>query len=270
MEWTDEALQAVSRVPFFVRKRVKRRVEEETRHEGGKRVTLNDVDRTRKRFLNKMDTEIRGYQLDGCFGTDICPHRAVEQAGLMERLEAILSAADLVAFLRRHVDGPLKFHHEFRVTISYCPNSCSQPQIKDVGIIGARMPATTEKACTGCGACAAACQESAVCLDGDYPVIHTNKCVFCGKCADACPEGVITDRARGFRIQLGGKLGRHPLLARELDGIYTMAETAAILERCLHYYKEHSTQGQRFAEVLDERNDDLIGELNDTYGKNKR
>ena len=28
----------------------------------------------------------------------------------------------------------LKFHHEFRVTVADCPNSCSQPQIKDIGI----------------------------------------------------------------------------------------------------------------------------------------
>jgi len=34
VNWTDEAKQALSRVPFFVRKRVKKRVEEEAERFG--------------------------------------------------------------------------------------------------------------------------------------------------------------------------------------------------------------------------------------------
>jgi len=45
VDWTDESKQAVSRVPFFVRKRVKKRVEEEAGRFGAKTVTLLDASR---------------------------------------------------------------------------------------------------------------------------------------------------------------------------------------------------------------------------------
>ena len=44
MKWTEEAKKAVSRAPFFVRKRVQRRVEEEAARSGSDEVTLEHVD----------------------------------------------------------------------------------------------------------------------------------------------------------------------------------------------------------------------------------
>jgi dissimilatory sulfite reductase (desulfoviridin) alpha/beta subunit len=55
---------------------------------------------------------------------------------------------------------------------------------------------------------------------------------------------------QGYRIQLGGKLGRHPQLARELDGIYSPRRTLQIVEHCIDFYMEHCLAGERFAEVL--------------------
>ncbi|MFC1885383.1 PCP reductase family protein [Thermodesulfobacteriota bacterium] len=43
MKWTDEAEKAVSRVPFFVRKRVRKRVEEEARSSGDRKVRMEHV-----------------------------------------------------------------------------------------------------------------------------------------------------------------------------------------------------------------------------------
>ena len=34
-------------------------------------------------------------------------------------------------------------HHEFRVSLSACPNACSRPQIVDIGLIGAVTPVLT-------------------------------------------------------------------------------------------------------------------------------
>ncbi len=54
---------------------------------------------------------------------------------MIARIEQVLKEADLLAFLKSRVTGPLKFHHEFRVSLADCPNACSQPQIKHVGIM---------------------------------------------------------------------------------------------------------------------------------------
>lgn len=250
MKWSAEADKAVRKVPFFVRKKVRRRVENEAADAGKKTITLADVKATQARFLKKMSNEVKGYQVDTCFGTGGCPHRAVGTESLIEKIEKKMADADLLGFLKRNVDGDLKFHHEFRITLADCPNACSQPQIKDIGIIGAVAPLISHEPCTLCGACVESCRENAITLDDELPIIDEDLCLFCAKCIDACPTGTIVSGEKGFRIQVGGKLGRHPRLARELSGIYNEDQTLAIVEECVAFYKKNSTGGQRFSSLM--------------------
>lgn len=254
MQWTHEAEAAIKKVPFFVRKRVRTRVENEALEAGKSIVSLAEVKATQARFLAKMDSEIKGYQLDGCFGPNGCPNRANPADRLLERLEALLQQEDLLGFLRKTVPGELKFHHEFRITLADCPNACSQPQIKDIGIIGARLPRLSNPACTGCNACVTACREEAVFLDPskDQPEIDYGKCLSCGQCIAACPTGTLTEDRKGYRVLLGGKLGRRPQLARELPGIFSEDEVLAIVKDCIDFYKRNSKDGKRFAEIFTE------------------
>jgi dissimilatory sulfite reductase (desulfoviridin) alpha/beta subunit len=122
----------------------------------------------------------------------------------------------------------------------------------DVGIMGAQRPCVTEEDCTGCGACAEACQEDAIEVlpDGAPPELHRARCVACGKCVDVCPAGTLAEAGKGFRVLVGGKLGRHPQLGRELPGIFSEDEVAAIVARCLDIFFEHNRAGERFGEVL--------------------
>jgi dissimilatory sulfite reductase (desulfoviridin) alpha/beta subunit len=76
------------------------------------------------------------------------------------------------------------------------------------------------------------------------------KCVFCGQCISACPTRTLQEEEKGFRIQVGGKLGRHPRLAEELPGIYGPEETLEILDKCLDFYQSHCLKGERFGEIL--------------------
>ena len=251
MKWTQEAEAAVKKVPFFVRKKVRARVEKEAAQAGAATVTLSHVQKTQARYLKSMSSDIKGYQIDTCFGHNGCPNRSVPSDGLMARVEARLSDADLLGFLKKRVRGELKFHHEFRVTFADCPNACSQPQIKDMGIIGACLPAVTDAPCSRCGACEAACREEAIALNQEGPpTTDGEKCLACGQCTAACPTGTLEKGTSGFRVHLGGKLGRHPRLARELPGIYTENGVVAILDACLALYKERCTRGQRFAELF--------------------
>jgi len=82
------------------------------------------------------------------------------------------------------------------------------------------------------------------------PKIDYDLCLACGKCIEACPTGTIVADKKGFKVQLGGKLGRHPQLAKELPEIYSEDEVLGIVKDCIAFYKANSKQGERFAEVF--------------------
>ena len=140
MHWTPEAEEAVKKIPFFVRKKVRARVEKEARMHNKTQVTLLEVNATQKRYLTGMASEVKGYQLDACFGPAGCPNTISPAPGITREIERILKKADFLGFLKAKGVTELRFHHEFRVTIAECPNACSQPQIKDIGIIAAKIP----------------------------------------------------------------------------------------------------------------------------------
>ena len=170
MKWRDDARDALSRVPFFVRKGVKRRVEEEAARRRAHEVTLTHVRECQNRFLHRMEEEIAGFHVESCFGPGGCPNRAVTSDGLVEEIQKRLVKRDLKMFLKERVEGPLKLHHEFRVVLSDCPNGCSRPQIADIGVIGASRPTVSGEPCDQCTACVEICRENAVSLRDGEPV----------------------------------------------------------------------------------------------------
>ncbi|MHC1727774.1 MAG: 4Fe-4S binding protein [Syntrophobacteraceae bacterium] len=252
MIWTEEAEKAVSRVPFFVRKRVRRQVEKDAAGQGAGRVLLKHVHACREKFLSGKAIEIKGFQIETCFGSSGCENRAADSNQLVEELEKLFARRDFLGFLKKKVDGSLKIHHEFRISVSDCPNACSRPQIVDIGTIGASRPGFSDEPCTGCGACTEACREGAIQVpeDAERPVLDGDKCVQCGKCIGACPSGTLVEEAKGWRVLVGGKLGRHPQLGKELKGIYSKEEVLAIVERCLDLYFTHNVAGERFGAML--------------------
>ena len=252
MKWTKEAEEAVSRVPFFVRKRVKKKVEEEAERNNSRVVTLDHVQNSQKRFLKEMDQEVKGFQVETCFGPSGCPNRAVDCEGMDQELEQELVKRDLKTFLKERVQGPLKMHHDFRVSLSCCPNACSRPQIVDFGIIGIRHPKITEETCSQCRACIEVCKEDAIHIEesSEKPVIDFEKCLSCGQCITACPTGTLDEDSQGFRVLVGGKLGRHPQLGKDLGKIYSKEEMFKQLNHYLDLYQTHNQKGERLGEVL--------------------
>ena len=252
MKWTDNAEGAVSKVPFFIRQRVKKRVEEEAERQGSSLVTLDHVKTCQQRFLKNMDAEVKGFQVEACFGPTGCPNAVVVSPDLVRKLEDCLESRKLRDFLKERVQGPLKLHHEFRVSLSTCPNACSRPQIVDFGIIGALRPRIGDEPCTSCGACREACSEGAIVLEDEpaQPVIDFDRCLACGQCLKVCPTGTLREGEKGYRILVGGKLGRHPQLGEELAGIYSEEDLLKTLDRTLDHYQKHNEKGERLGEVL--------------------
>lgn len=260
MKWTDEAQEALAKVPFFVRKLVKKRIEEEAARAGAARVGPEHVQAAKERFLNRMEDEVRGYQVETCFGPTGCPNRAVVCDGLVGAIEKAVARRDLKSFLKKRVQGELKMHHELRICLSDCPNACSRPQIADIGIIGACRPLVTAEACSRCGACEAVCREEAISFPQDMPIIASDRCVSCGKCIDVCPTGTLARDTAGYRILVGGRLGRHPELAHELPGIHAEEAVLRIVNRCLDHYQRHCIGGERFGEILARTGRDALRE----------
>ena len=254
MKWSDRADNAIKKVPFFIRKKVKGKVEKYVEQKGKTCVELSDVNELKKQFLSPhgMEKEIKGYEISTCFGSSGCANVANSCKDIAMDIEKIVIKENLLHFLKDSVKGDLKFHHEFRISFSDCPNACSRPQIVDIGIIGAVLPGLSEESCLLCNACVETCDEDAVYLsDGaENPFIGYDKCMMCGKCIKVCPSGTIKEKEKGFRVLLGGRLGRHPRLAMEIKGIKKYAEVLEIVKKSIKFYKKNSRNGRRFADIL--------------------
>lgn len=252
MKWAPQAEEAIKKVPFFIRKKVAKKVEAHARGKGKIRVDLDDVTSLKKQFLSKggMEKEMKGYDISTCFGREGCPNIAHSTGALFDDIQSLMDRADLLSFLKTQVQGDLKFHHEFRISLSDCPNACSRPQIVDLGIIGAQVPGQGQADCTLCNGCVDVCPEKAITLGEQVPVIDMGLCLWCGKCIRVCPTSTLEESQKGFRVMVGGRLGRHPRLAMEMPGLFSHSQVLALLENCLHFYKTHSKNGLRFSQIL--------------------
>lgn len=204
-----------------------------------------------------MDTPLTGPGLvvTACRGTEGCEMRALDPTGLPARLHAALMALDFGAGLARLLGRPPRRHELFTVSLSCCPNACSRPQIADVGLIAAARPRADPAACTRCGACAGACQENAVVLapSGQVEAIDELSCLGCAACIRACPSGALSPGRSGWRVQLGGRLGRRPRLAEELPGLHAPEEAVALAARAAQYLLAHARPGQRLGDLAARR-----------------
>ncbi len=249
MRWEPEAEALLKRVPFFVRRRVQKRVEEFAQARGKDLVTKSILLEAKAALRDKAAEAQEGFSVEACFGSSGCPHAVTSSSALLDRLEDILKAAGLTDFLRKKVGGPLKHHHQFRVALSECPNACAQVHIKDFGLLGRVEPVLTGE-CKLCGSCAEACEEEALRLEDRFPIIDPQRCLGCGACIKVCPTEALSPARKGYRVLVGGKLGRHPQLARELVPWATEEEVLRLLERVLAFYKAHNQKGERLGHLI--------------------
>ena len=179
MKWTAEAEAAMRNIHSAGLERVRERAEKLARAAGRVEVGPADVASAGGPSERGTPPVLRGYRIDTCFGARGCPNPVVASGGMVERIEALLDGENLLGFLERRVNGPIRHHHEFRVAVADCPNACSQPQIRDVGVIGACTPRVVDAECSRCTACVAACPEGAVLLgaDPDDPRVDGTRCL---------------------------------------------------------------------------------------------
>jgi dissimilatory sulfite reductase (desulfoviridin) alpha/beta subunit len=251
MTWDSEAEKILRRVPFFVRTKVRKKVEEEVAAAGRNRVTKTDLEESKRNHLKRLSEGVKGFSVEACFGSSGCQNAVVTSADLVSNLESLLEEADLLSFLRSQLGDHVKLHHQLRVTLADCPNGCSQPQIKDIGIIGQAQVACEPEECTACGECEAVCQESAIILDDGFLVsIEEDLCVECGVCARVCPSSAISTTANSYRVLVGGKLGRHPQLARDLTNGLDAEQVLNLVGVIVNFYKANVKSGERLGALI--------------------
>lgn len=161
--------------------------------------------------------ETQTWEVQACRGEYRgCPYCLVSLAGLQRQVQRAVADSGWESFLRDRCGGRILPHHRLSIALAACPNACTRPQIKDVGLIARVLPARINGECIGCGECERVCDEGAILCMGEVAELQRESCVGCGLCVRACPENAIEHTGLSFRFLAGGKLGRHPVWAREM------------------------------------------------------
>lgn len=206
------------------------------------------------RILRKKGYDDRKmYSLSVCRGNK-CPRSVIDTQLIAQNIENKMEEINLAERLQKKIKSPrILPHHMFKIAVSGCPNGCSRPQIKDLGIVGVMKVKVVSELCDGCGECAAVCKENAIEINQDVAHINDQKCLYCGDCMRSCSREVIQSPKRGFNLLVGGHLGRHPHLA---DEIYTLTGQDFIIDQ-LEKYGEifiKYSPGKRLGKILEDNN----------------
>ena len=266
MQWENTAEEELMTVPSYVRPMVREKVEEYVDSKGENVVTLADIKDARERFQavmsGKSESELRDMMpkenqpgvemvvIETCHNElSDCPNPLIRTSEWKDAIEQWARENDISEKLRRLVkDNKVRYHNRLRISISGCPNSCSRPQIADIGLVGFICPEFVPTDCTSCGSCADVCPDCAIRFDGDTPWFDFKKCQGCKACSKICPAGCIYQSEPSVRIIVGGKLGRHPHLAEQIGEADNPQEAVEFIDRIVADYLENAEPGERFAD----------------------
>ena len=144
--------------------------------------------------------------------------------------------------------------HKFKIGIGGCPNNCVKPAFHDFGIMGQSIPDYDPDLCNACNKCSVVdkCPVKACSRDEEGTlVIDSAKCTNCGKCIGACAFDSIEEKARGYKVTIGGIWGKTQRMGSPVPGIYTEDEIMKLIEKALLIYREQGITGERFGRTVE-------------------
>ncbi|MGQ3685819.1 MAG: 4Fe-4S binding protein [Candidatus Loosdrechtia sp.] len=279
MEWDKSASFLLEKVPPFVQKVVREKVETLARSRGKAVVTEAEVIAAREEFMGKASVQTAKrpidnekftvlrkyskyfdkegnpflYQVKSCNGAGVnCPFLITDAGILTDKIKKRMEELNFTQRLMDKIKGPILPHHTMKLAVSGCPNSCSMPQIKDFGVQAIEpVYVDARSECIGCMQCVEVCREGAVTVNGNQVSIDSEKCVHCGLCARACPSGSIKSAGKKYRVMIGGKVGRHPKFALDLLSQADESSTLKALDVCTDTILSDKTE-HRFRAVIEQ------------------
>ena len=205
MEWDEEASLRLEKIPVFVRRMARSKIEKRASDKGKNIVTLEDVEDAKAGFmgtgsvksdkgvinanpfsldskagedkfeiLKRSDEYIEEdglpamYTIEICRGEDVeCPFLIAGIKGLRQKMKERLRETGFSKKLISRIDGKILPHQRLKIAIASCPNCCSMPQIRDFGVhVRATVSVDEDFECNGCGNCLRACKEGAIKITG--------------------------------------------------------------------------------------------------------
>lgn len=282
MEWDKPATLLLEKVPPFVQKAVREKVETLARERGKNMVTESEVVAARESFMGRpnpqhtiakkpIDNEKLSilrkyskyfdkegnpvlYQVKSCRGAEVnCPFLITDSGILSEKLRNRLEELHFTEKLIDKVEGQILPHHSMKLAVSGCPNSCSMPQIKDFGVHAVEpVSVDPDCKCIECMKCVETCREDAITVKNGNVTIDKEKCVHCGLCARVCPTGTIKAEQKKYRVMIGGKVGRHPRFAQDLLPQTDESTTLKALNVCVDIILSSKTE-HRFRTLIEQQ-----------------
>ncbi len=175
--------------------------------------------------------------ITSCPGNSECNYGIIDTYGMGDLLDKEFFGEDMPVKIKFAVTG--------------CPNACAKPQENDFGVMGVLRPKINTEACTGCGTCTFMCPEKAIVMEEDKATIIWDKCNLCGACVGTCPSDLIIEEWKGYRIFVGGKIGRHPRLGRDFTDVRSPQEAVAMFRKIINWSKKNTNIGERFGDCLE-------------------
>ncbi len=143
-------------------------------------------------------------------------------------------------------------HHKFKVSFSGCPIDCARTTEMDLGFQGAVEPVWNEELCNGCTLCAKACLEGAIVSDKEgKPIFYPEKCIYCADCIRACPTDSWREKRKGWTVRVGGKHGRHPMLAREVFLFLPDEKVHDFIDKTVEWYNKNGRRRERIGVTIE-------------------
>ena len=169
---------------------------------------------------------------------EICSHGLIEAQSLGRKIDETFF-------------GRSGIPHKFKIGITGCPNACIKPVENDFGIMGVVRKIFIKEKCNYCRLCQEICPVGAIKVEENELHYDPSKCIFCGDCIFACPSYAWEQEKAGYKIFVGGKMGKFPSLGREafsfLEGEEKLLQ---LIEKTLEFYTKEGKRGERFGETI--------------------
>lgn len=257
MEWTVEANNEIGAFPYFARFRARKLIESNNKKINKNIVEMEDVLKIKEDEYIKKLLEIdyklnnieykQNLKINICGGIRGCKRSHFDDMEVAKIFYKVLEETQILKVIETSKET--RKNSSLKAAISGCPNSCSQPQIQDIGIVGYRKPKVIDGKCIQCGLCGQSCVLDLIEIDSEAR-IEIDSCIGCGKCIEVCPSGSIVELEKGYRILVGGRLGKLPQLAKTYVEVTSLEDLEFYLRRLIKNFEKCLKEGIRFSDLV--------------------